>query len=466
MHFNEKFSLVPGVKFCVDFLMSEIQILIIERKLFMKKIALITLLILIFALTLTAGAENTNLIINSKEELYTFAESVNSGNSYEGMNVILNTDIYLNDNLLNSEGEVSIENPVEWTCIGTVKNPFKGTFDGNGNSVYGIYINNASDYGGLFGVVSNAVIKNIYVKNSYIKTAAQSGAVVGYASSNSVISDCHNSGSRIYTDSRSGGVVGWTENSDVYNCSNTGYVFSGRCSGGIVGDVYSDGKIYNCENAGTVDGNHELTGGISGGTTGADIKNCLNVGEVKMGYLIAGGPGDRSIENCFAYQTSNFNSGIEGPAYIFDNLNATLSNGVNIGGQTYTDVISALNAFKDTIETQVSMTAWSKSGGIPTLGGVIIEKPSETEILSYDAVLKKTIIYQATGGKHIVIFACYDENKNLNKADIVEDDYTAGTYGEVEQKDKSFSLCNGDKIMIWENSTNLKPLCEVFTVSE
>ncbi len=50
---------------------------------------------------------------------------------------------------------------------------FRGTFDGNGVTIYGLY-SYGTDYGGLFGeiVVDNtkdATIKNLYVKNAYIK---------------------------------------------------------------------------------------------------------------------------------------------------------------------------------------------------------------------------------------------------------------------------------------------------------
>jgi len=342
----------------------------------MIKKTLAVLLTLTILSALMVGAENKVLIISSKEELYSFAESVNSGNSYDGINVILNSDIYLNNNLLNADGEVIIENPAVWTPIGTEQNPFKGNFNGNGKSVYGIYINDNGFFGGLFGVVSNALITNTYVEDSYINNAAHSGALVGYAHSNSVISSCVNRGSRVYTDERSGGIVGWTSYSDVYNCINTGYVFSSRCSGGIVGDVYFYGKIYNCSNIGTIAGGGGLTGGISGGTTDADIENCLNIGEIENGYHIAGGPGSRSITNCFAYKNAEFNSWIDGAAYLFDSFSAELDEPLSIFGNNYTKVVDALNAFKDTMAMSVLPLAWSQDDSYPTLN-ITVDKPSK-----------------------------------------------------------------------------------------
>ena len=404
------------------------------------------------------------MIIDCKEELYSFAESVNSGNSYEGISVILNGDIYLNNNLIDSEGKVIIEDPIEWTPIGTEQSPFKGNFNGNGNSVYGIYINNDSSNSGLFGVISNATIKNVYVKDSYINNAGHSGAIVGYAHSNSVISSCVNIGSSICTyNGRSGGIVGWTSNSDVYNCINTGYIYSARCSGGIVGDVYSYGKIYNCSNTGNIAGSHELTGGIAGGTTGADIRNCLNIGKIERGYLISGGPGDRCITNCFAYKNAEFNSGIGGTAYLFDSYSAKLGEPLNIGGNDYTTVVDALNAFKYTMDMSVVPADWSQSDSYPTLN-ITVDKPSKTTILSYDKDAQTAIIYPASDEKNIVLFASYDENKRLNNIDFVESAFVSGVYADVLQNDRTFTLGTDDKIMIWNDDTTLSPVCEAFVI--
>lgn len=427
-----------------------------------KKI-LAVLLILTIASSFTVSAENKILIISSNEELYAFAESVNSGKSYEGINIILNSDIYLNNNLLNSEGKVIIDNPVIWTPIGTEQNPFRGNFNGNGNSVYGIYVNNTGFFGGLFGVVANASITNIYVKDSYIKTNAHSGAVVGYAHSNSVISACYNSGSSVYTDERSGGIVGWTSCSDVYNCVNTGYIFSNRCSGGIVGDVYADGKIYNCKNAGVIDGGGGLAGGISGGTTNANIINCLNIGEIKSGYHMAGGPGSRNITNCFAYKNEGFNSQTNGDAALFESLSAELSEPLNIAGRNYTTVVDALNAFKDTMEAPVSLASWSQGNLCPMLN-ITVDRLSETAILSYDADTRSAIIYPIVDGRCIIFFASYDESRKLNKIDSVESTFASGIYADVPQKDISFTLGTGDKIMVWNNAATLSPVCEAFVI--
>ena len=82
--------------------------------------------------------------INNEEELKTFRDDVNSGNSYEGKAVLLTSNIDLG-------GE-------EWEPIGfmvpdtdtknpdtEINKPFKGIFEGNNYTISGIYINDESD---------------------------------------------------------------------------------------------------------------------------------------------------------------------------------------------------------------------------------------------------------------------------------------------------------------------------------
>lgn len=63
----------------------------------------------------------------------------------------LMNDIYLNEN---SEEYLSWEKQPpknEWTPIGNATNSFRTTFDGNGHTIYGLYINTTEDAQGLFG---------------------------------------------------------------------------------------------------------------------------------------------------------------------------------------------------------------------------------------------------------------------------------------------------------------------------
>ena len=316
--------------------------------------------------------------INSAQELMDFARQVNMGESFQGQQVSLNADIVLNYRMVDGEGNLNPGNYTAWTPIGTEEHPFAGTFNGNGHTITGLYIENDENNQGLFGVVSGATIYNITVKDSYIKAADQAGAVVAYAKEKSIVSSCHNDNSSILTKNRSGGIVGWTDVSDVYNCSSNGYCSSDRCSGGIVGDVYSNGKIYNCYNGGVVDGKM-LVGGISGGTTSADIQNCINVGEIRYdgGYLIAGGAGSRSIENCFSLKNDQVNTTLSigsssAAARTFQTAAANLEEGVVYHGNTYTTALSALNAWVAAQESDIYYSQWVQTSMYPYLKDGVI----------------------------------------------------------------------------------------------
>ncbi len=332
----------------------------------MKKLfaILITLTLLSTVFPVLTYAQENIITVSSAAELEAIAKTVNSGNSFEGMTVVVAADIALNKRVVDPAGNLNEGEFTEWTPIGTEKNPFKGNFDGNGYTISGLYINSEGQFKGLFGALSGAQIRNIYIEDSYINTSDHAGAVAGYATDETVISSCHNVNTSVITKNRSGGIVGWTNKSYIFNSSSSGYCYSDRCSGGIVGDVYSGGKLYNCENCGVVEGK-SLVGGISGGTTSADIQNCLNVGKVSSGYHIAGGAGSRTIKNCFAYKTNDFNSNISGDATVFSDVVATLEKGVEINGASYNRVVDALNAYITTMDANTPMTGWSQYEAFP-----------------------------------------------------------------------------------------------------
>lgn len=75
----------------------------------------------------------------------------------------------------------NIASPLTWTNNGWSSSQFKGTLDGNGATVYGLYYNDPSeDYtAGLFGSAANYTVKNLTVKNSYIQILTLTGVIIG-----------------------------------------------------------------------------------------------------------------------------------------------------------------------------------------------------------------------------------------------------------------------------------------------
>ena len=118
--------------------------------------------------------------IRTAAELYGFAALVNGSKNVR--NAVLLQDIVVNETVSASGAAYS------WTPIGISGKPYLGTFDGNGYTISGIYINGSGDNVGLFGVAgyctnvlaeSTAVIKNVILSDSYIKGNQNVAGIVG-----------------------------------------------------------------------------------------------------------------------------------------------------------------------------------------------------------------------------------------------------------------------------------------------
>ncbi len=120
--------------------------------------------------------------IRTAEELAGLANIVNGGENFEGKTIYLENDIVLNEGDSSRWNETAPKN--EWTPIGEKGKMFKGTFDGRGHTVSGMYISYTTENGsgddqqGFFGIVAHTnvsaaapAVRNISVVNSYINNA-------------------------------------------------------------------------------------------------------------------------------------------------------------------------------------------------------------------------------------------------------------------------------------------------------
>ncbi|MFI3281000.1 MAG: fimbrillin family protein [Rikenellaceae bacterium] len=281
--------------------------------------------------------ERASYPILSADDLKAFAESVNSGTSYDQVTIKLYQDIDL-------EGSDSNQ----WTPIGG-SNQFLGIFDGNGYTISGIYIDSTSGDQGFFGVVAdNATIMNLTVEGYIKSTAGTVGGIAGYSGSGSVIKNCENRATVEAGGSRCGGIVGYS-GATITECCNSGDINGNSSFGGIVGDNL--GSITNCYNIGTISGT-----GACGGIVGqneAVIANCYNIG-----YITS---------------TSSMTGGIVGTTPY--NPNASLTN-----SYTLTDVVNSTSSGSDgTIKTESEM---KESDFITSLNNG--QKP-ESWIADYDS---------------------------------------------------------------------------------
>ena len=183
-----------------------------------------------------AGSKNDPYKITNAAELYGFAkkycgeEQLTSNNKY----FELTTDIYLNDVtntnwMYNSAREWFFLN--KWTP-GTGTQGFRGNFNGNGHTVYGMYYENPNDWAAVMGLIpmasGNATISNVNVRHAYVKPNNYEGiigSIVGFvnrntsiAKSNVKISKCVADSTVDFsglTNSLAGGIVGVVRESYV-----------------------------------------------------------------------------------------------------------------------------------------------------------------------------------------------------------------------------------------------------------
>ena len=215
-----------------------------------------------------AGTLDNPYKISSGKDLAFLATKINNNvSAYRTAYYELTADIVLNEGDASTWAVTAPANK-NYVSIGKWQSAFGGTFDGNGHTISGLYINTTADGQGLFGVIQGgATIKNFALVNSYIQAGnsndgGASGAIVGQTdrgSGDDVTIE------KIYTDAivesfkEVGGIIG--------NISGT----SGDYVPGDVNitDVVFDGSIHTTKG---------YTAGILGNGRDATIKltNCAN----------------------------------------------------------------------------------------------------------------------------------------------------------------------------------------------
>lgn len=115
----------------------------------------------------TATIDTTDaIVIYTVDDLYTFAASVNGGNTYKGKTVLLGADIDLNN--------------AAWTPIGNATYSFQGTFDGQEHTISNLNVSMAGkSNAGLFGYTTVGEIKNLTVNNATVTGRLNVGVVAG-----------------------------------------------------------------------------------------------------------------------------------------------------------------------------------------------------------------------------------------------------------------------------------------------
>ncbi len=206
--------------------------------------------------------------ITNPSNLLWFANLTNHSPLGSNDNAILMNDIVMNIGVLDENGNPKSGTFIEWTPIGEERCGFFGTFDGNGYTISGLYINGTESNVGLFGYVGyGGKITKLRLADSYVNGSENVGAICGKNSG--TISECYVK-SNVAATKYAGGICGYNSGT-IENCFHEGFVNSTE-SGGIVGKN-DTGTLKNCINIGDVQGSSRdnIYGYYSSGST---IQDC------------------------------------------------------------------------------------------------------------------------------------------------------------------------------------------------
>lgn len=249
--------------------------------------------------------------------------------------------------------DITLDKSETWTPIGSSKNKYNGTFDGQGYTISGLNVNETgSNEAGLFGdtALSNTspVIKNLTIADSSFVTArGYAGGVAGYGGG--VFENCHTEASVTVQGKKcAGGIIGSykgtgiTAELSMIQCSNRATVKEvdgfGGFAGGLIGQAEHPLKLENSFNAGVVSskpsGQTPMVGGLVGSVSYATtLVNVYNVGDVSVsgGANVAGLVGNSvqalTITNAYQHGTVTAGSGSTGAAIVANTQSgATLKN--------------------------------------------------------------------------------------------------------------------------------------------
>ncbi|MBW6515512.1 MAG: T9SS type A sorting domain-containing protein [Candidatus Cloacimonetes bacterium] len=194
-----------------------------------------------------------------------------------------------------------------WLPYGTEAESFQGTYDGNGNTINGLFINRDANIQGLFGYVDGGKVVNLGLPNANITGRFNVGGFFGYSRNSAMIDNCYITGSVAGTLDNVGGLIGFSEiNSHITNSYSSSNVSGRSRVGGLVGRNRDNCNIDNSYSTGNVSGTMNYVGGLIGlNERESHISNSYATGIISgerdyIGGLIGQNEIDSNIIDCYS----------------------------------------------------------------------------------------------------------------------------------------------------------------------
>ena len=243
-----------------------------------------------------AGTKLSPYIILTAEQLAKLSFAIGANDAdYQGKYFKLGADIILNEGkIIDDKGALVADSTKlhKWTPIGNSSVSFTGSFDGDGHTVSGMFINTTSTHNGLFGNNSGTV-QNVTVEDSWVSGGKYTAGVVGW--STGTVAGVINLASVLGKEECVGGVIGssyrksTSVNSIIRNVVNRGNVIGNEDVGGVAGCA-TGVTVEFVENYVQIEG-FGYVGGIFGGVGSSeknDIRNLKNYGDVIGKHFVGG----------------------------------------------------------------------------------------------------------------------------------------------------------------------------------
>ena len=321
--------------------------------------------------------------IKNADDLATFRDAVNSGETYEGKIVTLANDITV------TGWEVGIG-------IEADKKPFSGTFDGQGHV---ISLTGSTSLFALIGKSGETVgtVKNLGVNAAITANTANIGGIVGH--NYGTIQNCYTKGTITNESYYTGGIVG-DNGGTIQNCYSTASCTGNDYTGGIVGK--HSGTILQCYATGAINGKSSA-GGIAATWQGSNIplKNCIAL-NTSITFTNTEGKSGRIISSSTASFLSNNNASPLIPGE-WSNKGADGKDGADLTDDNFIDTGSGASAFTDWQTAVWDFTDPDKLPKLKTTENIVIagqgNMPARADFLEKVIEIATAVTYDAATHK-------------------------------------------------------------------